>query len=221
MRALITLACLAVLSGNVQAAGFSDVKIIAELKAMYEKLNEQLQTMKTTNSAMNDVRNLYRESAEAYDEVVNFDIEHIENRLRRDFGNLTALDDMNGRPLRQQLDTIARELDRRVAEAPPEQKEAVQASVNRQKQLLSRYETLAALQGALMNNLERSKKDIDVRTAAQIQAQNDSILAMLNALEAEQRLTEQMAKENAGMELSDFNNNNAPGVYRAMEKSGW
>lgn len=221
MRAALLITGLCLWCGQVQAAGFSDVKIVAELKAMYEKLNEQLQTMKTTSNTMNDVRDMYRESAEAYDDVTNFDIAHIENRLRRDFGNLTALDNMEGMTLRQRLDTIARELDRRVAEAPPEQKAAVQASVDRQKQLLDRYETLAELQGALMNNLERSKKDIDVRTAAQIQAQNDSILAMLKALEAEQQLTEKMANEHAGMELDTFNNHNAPGVYRAIEKSGW
>lgn len=223
MRNLITgslMIMMVCMTPVVQAGTFGDVKIIAELTRMYKTLNQQLQTLKTQNENLQTVKDLYKESTETYETVVNFDIKDIERRINRDFESLTSLDDMQGMSVHQKLRTIDRELDRRIEDAPPEQRALISADVARQRALLSRYETLIALQEAIEKNLEASSHDIDERKAAQIQAQNQSILSLLEVLKAKQAAQEAMAgaKEQARMKTLVHEQS---GVYEALQQSGW
>jgi len=219
MRYWVVFALLTV-SPAVDASSLGDVKIIAELTKMYETMNQQLQTLKTQNENVNTLKTLYKDSVSTYDTVVNFRLEDIEKRIRRDFDSLTSLDNMDGLSMRQKLHVIDRELDRRVENAPPASRESVQADVDRQKNLLSRYDTMIALQEAIEDNLAKSRGDIDVRTAAQIQAQNDSILSLLKVLEAKAQVKEDIATTADQSRLQQLKTDST-GLYQAIGHSGW
>jgi len=217
---LWTVLILLTVSPAVDASPLGDVKIIAELTKMYETMNQQLQTLKTQNENVNTLKTLYKDSVSTYDTVVNFRLEDIEKRIRRDFDSLTSLDNMDGLSMRQKLHVIDRELDRRVENAPPASRESVQADVDRQKNLLSRYDTMIALQEAIEDNLAKSRGDIDVRTAAQIQAQNDSILSLLKVLEAKAQVKEDIATTADQSRLQQLKTDST-GLYQAIGHSGW
>jgi len=216
----LLMACLLGFISPVQAGTLGEIKIIAELTQMYNTLNEQLQTLKTQNENIKAMKTMYQDSVETYDTVVNFRLENIERRVRRDFDSLTGLDNMEGLTLRQRLDVIKREFDRRVSDASPKARPDIEATVNRQRELLARYETMIELQEAIEVNLATSRNDIDERAAAQIQAQNASILSLLKLLEAKEQVREDLARSEDTGRLKNMQTQRE-GIYGAIQKSGW
>jgi len=220
MRRLVIVMVLLAISGTAQAMALGDIKIIAELTKLYETMNQQLQTLKSQNENIQTLKTLYKDSVETYDTVVNFRLEDIERRIERDFDNLTGLDNMDGLSLRQRLRVIDRELDRRVDNAPPASRASVAATVKQQRDLLSRYETMIALQEAIEANLATSRQDIDERTAGQIQAQNASILSLLKVLEAKAQINKDLAQVQDQGRLKQMQSERN-GVYGAIGQTGW
>lgn len=205
---------------HADMTGAGDIKIVAELIKIYKTANETLQTLKTQNENIQEIKALARDATVVYDTLSNFSMDDLELRIRRDFESLTNLDDLEGLSLREKIDVLNDELDRRVEDALPSQKTILEKTVGRQKALLKRYDTLAQLQAALDENLVEARVDIDERTAAQIQAQSSTIDATLSLIAAQRQLDQTQSQEvdRARLELMEEQHQ---GVYRALSNGAW
>ncbi|MFQ5470969.1 MAG: hypothetical protein ACE5EH_11805 [Gammaproteobacteria bacterium] len=200
--------------------GISDIEIISQLMEQYKIMIKQLREIKAQNRTLDEVRNLYKQALNTYETVVNIDMDEIENRIISDFRGLTELDDMDGMDLMDKLKTIERELDRRIETASPENRENVERVVGNQKSLLNKYATMIDLEKALHQNLKESNKDIGLKKAVQIQAQNNTILSILGTLEAKERVVEAMAEQEGELHRENMEAQMRT-VYKSLEKTNW
>ena len=89
---------------------------IAAIQKMYQTMVIQLQELKAQSKFLSDVNQVAKESLRQYDAVNNVSLAQIKKRLDEDKESLTLLDNLNGKNKREKLETLSKELDRRISD---------------------------------------------------------------------------------------------------------
>ncbi len=202
--------------------GAGDMKIIAELQAMYAQMVETLQEAKAQSESLTNVKSTLNSVVETTDEIRNFSIDSIINRVTRDIDDLTEFDNMDGMSNEQKIRVLQRELKRRVAD--PKTTDAEADKYKKQLDTLSdiekRNELLNLINENAVSNLKETGKDLSQRDSSRITAES---LATLTQIEVQREMRanqERIDRLNDAKALTDINNQ-ALKIYKNTAEDGW
>lgn len=167
---------------------------IAAIQRMYQTMVVQLQELKTQSEFLSDVNKVAKESLRQYDAVQNASLEAVTKRISEDVEAVTMLDNMNNMDNRQKLETLSKELDRRIAD--PNTPELERKRLNVELSFLLSLKRLQDLEEAANQNLGKSAGAITEREGQQITSQSVAILTKLQILESKRRYKAFMASVN-------------------------
>jgi len=180
---------------------------IAAIQKMYQTMVVQLQELKAQSKFLSDVNKVAKESLRQYDAVNNVSLAAIKKQVLDDKESLTQLDNMNGLSDREKLETLSKELDRRI-------KSPTTSEVERQRLLdrLALAQTLKRLENleeATNQNLSQSAGALTEREALHLTSQSAAILAKLQLLEDKRRYQEFIARGNDNKAQQTFSSPSA------------
>ena len=167
---------------------------IAAIQKMYQTMVIQLQELKAQSEFLSDVNKVAKESLRQYDAVNNVSLAQIKKRLDEDKESLTLLDNLSGKNKREQLETLSKELDRRIADPAISDRE--KKRLQDQLALTQSLKRLQDLEDATNQNLATSAGALTEREALHLTSQSSAILAKLQLLEDKRRYKEFIARSN-------------------------
>jgi len=200
----------------------SDAKIIVELKAMYQKMMDQLEELQAQNETLANVRDGINYSIESYHEVKNFDLGAITRRIQSDVEGQTGLHDINDLSLEQQISVIQDDINRRVGdpETTQAEREQLQQELDILDSIKRRSEVLTAINQNSTNNMSRASEDLGERDSARISAEGISTLVQIESLrEMENNDDNRLAIKEAQV-LRNLNQQQRKIIENA-KRSGW
>lgn len=200
----------------------SDAKIIVELKAMYQKMMDQLEQLQAQNETLANVRDGINYSIESYQEVKNFNLSAISSRIQSDVERLTGLDDINNLSLEQQIEVIQRDINRRVGDPNTTQaeREQLEQELETLESIKRRAEVLTAINQNSTHNMGLASEDLGERDSARISAEGISTLVQIESLrEMENNDDKRMAVKEAQV-LRNLNNQQKK-IIESANRAGW
>lgn len=167
--------------------GAGDMKIIAELKAMYQTMIKTLSQAKTQNEQLNTVKTTLNDFIETRQYVQNFDADRIARRIHNDLEGITQMDDLNGMNTQQRIRAVQKMLRKRVADpaTPEEQKKRYESELRMLEDIEIRNEVLELANANATKNMVESSKDLSLRDSGRITAES---LAALSQLETQREI---------------------------------
>ncbi len=223
LRILLLLFCLLpVTPVSADMWGAGDMKIIAELKAMYQTMIKTLNQAKTQNEQLNTVKTTLNNFVETRQLVQNFDADRIARRIYNDFEGITQMDDLNGMNTQQRIRAVQKMLRKRVADpaTPVEQKKRYEAELRLLEDIEIRNEVLELANTNATKNMAESSRDLSVRDSSRITAES---LAALSQLETQREIaanSERIKQIRDQQSLYLLNQQNRK-LLRNAQEEGW
>lgn len=168
-------------------------QMTAYLSDVYNNTKKALQEYKQANSTLTEVKDATKDALRDYDALQNIKATDWKAMVERDIEALTELDNMDGMTREQQLRTVLRELDRRIAD--PNTSEAEKKAAAEQKKLLLQQEEQAKLRAMCREALKKTAGSASERQLQQAQTQCQAAQAIAATTEAEARMNAQLAAE--------------------------
>ena len=175
---------------------------IAAIQKMYQTMVVQLQELKAQSEFLSDVNTVAKESLRQYDAVNNVSLAAIKKRLQEDKESLTLLDNLDGMSDRQKLETLSKELDRRITD--PATTALERQRLQDRLALTHALKRLQDLEDATNQNLAKSAGALTEREALHLTSQSAAILAKLQLLEDKRRYQEFIARGNDNQAQKTF-----------------
>jgi hypothetical protein len=174
------------LTGAGDAAVVSKLgAIFSQLKKEYETVLKQLREAQAQSQTLVDMKNSYRQVRAEYYFVKNFNLDRELEKIKGDLLGLTLIDNMEGRSLEDQMNLMAKEIDRRFY-GDEEKKE--QASARLQTiERLTKLQELKREELEALNNGSMSAKNVQSSTA-----QSNALMAALEFSREQRRVKQEL-----------------------------
>ncbi|MBT8342330.1 MAG: hypothetical protein HKP58_01195 [Desulfatitalea sp.] len=220
---IVGIFCLSALPAQADVTGAGDAAVIARLTVIYETLKEQyekqlklIREAKIQNENMIKVRETAVMVKKEYDFARNFNLERELDQIKHDIGNLTLLDNMDGKSDETKFKMLAKEIERRFENDPS------LSSVNAKRKLASQVAALERF-NALRKAKTGEAKDLasGAKTDKETQASAASSCALIAALELareERRIREEMEKTETELENENLEQDYIDVLERMADK---